>query len=111
MRAKHKFKFVHGAEARTILDVVEELEEMNEEEFKHHVNQEKNDIADWAKYSLDKPKLAERLRKIRTKEKIKQELLEEHISISNIDYKSKEFMWGIVIGLLIGVVLMIMYLA
>ncbi len=58
----------------SVLHDLKELEEalkiMDDEEFSHHVNTERNDFADWAENSLNKKKTAERMRKAKTREEL-----------------------------------------
>ncbi len=43
------FFLANGEEVKSAKTLADKLEEMPEEVFKHHVNQEKNDFANWIK--------------------------------------------------------------
>jgi hypothetical protein len=67
VRAGEEFVFCTGAKAATVAECRKELAKLTPEQFAHHVNAEKNDIATWIQDCLD-GKLAGRIRELRERE-------------------------------------------
>ncbi|MGM5484054.1 MAG: hypothetical protein ACQER9_04030 [Nanobdellota archaeon] len=66
-----EFVLHHGGFVRTIKNLIDlkiELQNMSEEEFRHHVNSKRNDFAKWIKDSVKDDKLAEDLNVAETKD-------------------------------------------
>lgn len=63
--AQHSKTFaLHGGKSFSDLkQFAKELQKMDTKSFKHHVNDTKNDFANWVKHSLGHEKLAEKLQK------------------------------------------------
>ena len=72
------FKTRTGAELWGLQDLLDFLEIMDEETFKHHVSSHKNDFATWIKDIIGDGELAKRLRKTRDSLKT-QELIAHRI--------------------------------
>ena len=51
---------------RNVHDLLTAFKEMNDTSFKHHVNKQKNDFANWTKEVLGDRRLARELRRSRT---------------------------------------------
>ena len=64
-----------GKRLETIYDLANEFEVMDENTFRHHVNDNKNDFAEWVATSLKDPILARRLRKQTKRELMALEIL------------------------------------
>ena len=64
-----------GKKLETIYDLANEFEVMDESTFRHHVNDNKNDFAEWIATSLKDPILARRLRKQTKRELMALEIL------------------------------------
>lgn len=62
------FYFVQGRKAASIEELKNALESMDEAEFRHHVNYEKNDFANWAEDVFGEKELARNLREVADKE-------------------------------------------
>lgn len=60
------FWFSHGPVARNVRDLAAALGAMNDEQFVHHVNPEKNDLAAWMDEVVGDKTLAAKLRLLRT---------------------------------------------
>jgi len=60
----------NGPIIRNLNEMVNELVYMKEETFEHHVNEEKNDIANWIGDILKDEELANDIKKFKSKEKI-----------------------------------------
>jgi len=58
------FYFRNGKRASSIQELKDILEEMDEFEFKHHVNNERNDFANWIEGVFQEKKLAKSLREV-----------------------------------------------
>jgi len=58
-----------GKALATIRELVEELQVMNDDLFVHHVNDERNDFANWIQDVFEDKKLAKKLKEIKDKEK------------------------------------------
>ena len=68
--AEHYFKLRNGQELKSLNDLRKALSYMNDEEFSHHVNQERNDFATWVKEALQNAELYEKIKNVRTKEEL-----------------------------------------
>ena len=62
------FKLLPGEELRNVKELAEALEKMSEEVFRHHVNAERNDFANWIRDVFYDVELAELMEHQRTKE-------------------------------------------
>ncbi len=70
-----KFYLKNGKELDGLRALAMELSEMADDIFSHHVNEERNDFANWIKYSLKEEKLAERMDKVITRVELELEIL------------------------------------
>jgi len=61
------FKFNDGRFIHTLQEFEEELKTMNDEEFSMHVNDQKNDFADWIEHAVGIKEVAQRLRPVKSK--------------------------------------------
>jgi hypothetical protein len=61
------FKLKSGGELKSLNELRKALSYMTDEEFSHHVNQERNDFATWARETLQNPELADKISKAKTK--------------------------------------------
>jgi len=57
----------HGPTLKNLLELRDTLLEINENQFKHHVNKVRNDFADWVEGVLQDKKTALRIKKTKTK--------------------------------------------
>jgi len=64
------FRFTHGKKASSLQELRHVIEELNEAEFRHHVNDERNDFAKWVEDVFEQKKLAKSMRKARDKEEL-----------------------------------------
>ena len=66
---KHKSFFLKdGTMVRNLMDLAENLDEMSEDIFRHHVSEKKDDFVVWVKNIINDVELAEKLLKSKTKE-------------------------------------------
>ena len=61
---RHEFVFSDGKRLKNIYQLVDELETMQEEVFRQHVNEFKNDFANWIENVFEGKSLADELRQI-----------------------------------------------
>jgi hypothetical protein len=59
-----------GAKLHSLKDLYGHLSVMPEEEFRHHVNEHKNDFAAWVEHSHGDKFLAQAVRQAKTKEEV-----------------------------------------
>jgi len=124
---EHIFHFKDGNKAHNIADLKEAIEVISDEDFDHHVTEENNDFANWIEFSHGNKELAEDIRKAKEKKKIlevlevevkepeeqpvetKPEVKEEVREIRTTathHFIVKEFFFGLVMGLILGLVIM-----
>lgn len=108
-----KFFTVHGKKATTLADLKTILVEMSESEFGHHVSGNKNDYAVWVRDILHKDSLANRLEKVSNKDDfihlVTDELKKDRdlgfeFSLDFKRFMAREFIYGMFLGLIIGLV-------
>ena len=71
------FKLDDGTIIKTMKDMVDALEYMDDKTFKRYSNRQKNDFANWAKYVLKNSMLARELSKIKSREELIAKLKDE----------------------------------
>ena len=81
----HKFWLKTGGEVSNLEDMSLALKDMDEEVFVHHVNDEKNDFADWIQNVVKDEDLASTLHKIKTQEGTRKALELRISSLKNIE--------------------------
>ena len=64
---KYTFNLTDGRKIQSILELVDELETMTEDAFKHYVTETENHFANWIEHVFDEKHLAEDLRKVHNK--------------------------------------------
>jgi len=80
VKPEQYFYACNGCVIKNIKELAKEIRNMDENVFRHHVNQEKNDFANWVKEVIGNKKIAEEIGKITDKEKT------ELILLRNIHY-------------------------
>ena len=68
------FRTVDGRTLKSVRELVMLLETYQDEHFRHHVNEHRNDFAAWIEHSVGDPKLAERIRAAPSGIRIQQEI-------------------------------------
>jgi len=71
---EHYFKLRNGQELKSLNDLRKALEYITDQEFSHHVNQEKNDFATWVKEVLQNQELYEKIKEVKSKEELQEVL-------------------------------------
>ena len=61
---EHHFVLKDGKRLASVLQLVDELETMSEDIFRHHVTFDKNDFSNWLRDVFKEPNLAEEMRHI-----------------------------------------------
>lgn len=64
----HQFKVINGLELRNLCDLADALEVMDDQTFAFHVNETRNDFADWVREIIGDHKLADKLENLSTRE-------------------------------------------
>ncbi len=76
IRPEQYFVFNGGVRVKNLRELAEQLDKINNETFKHHVNSKKNDFSDWITHVFNEGKLAEELREIKNIEETRNKILE-----------------------------------
>ena len=78
-RAPEEYHFVlqDGRKLESVYELIDELETMHEDLWKHHVNEMKNDFANWIEHVFEDKNLAEDLREMEHKMDAQRALLKE----------------------------------
>lgn len=74
---EHHFMLRDGKKIKTVYQLIDELEMMNEDLFKHHVNEHRNDFANWIEHVFDERSLADELRYIEDRIDTQRAILKE----------------------------------
>jgi len=89
------FYFADGDSTKNLQELKDKIELLSYEEFYAHVNQDKNDFANWTQHVLKKDLLAEKLRKVtsivETIELLNEELNPEKIKVDSEKLADKDF--------------------
>lgn len=64
---EYHFVLADGNKLRDMLELVESLETMTEDVYRHHVNEMKNDFSNWVRDIFDEHELADEIAKINSK--------------------------------------------
>lgn len=60
-----KFFYLSGGGViRSLKELVDALKDMDDSVFRFHVNDSKNDFAEWVKHAVDRPEIAEKIRRL-----------------------------------------------
>lgn len=128
------FYLKKGRTIHNLSELAVALRTMDSEEFNHHVTNERNDFANWIRHSLNMSGLADKIIKLKTlnstrleiekivkKDTSKNNKANSNNTSSDFELKSapetelnklekkfdlKEFLMGVAIGLLLGVIIM-----
>ena len=75
----HYFVMVSGQKVKNVKELADTLEAIDEELFRHHVNDVKNDFSNWIQDIFEETDLAEELKKEKSKDKTRL-IIYKHIS-------------------------------
>ncbi|MEM4240023.1 MAG: hypothetical protein QXM31_00685 [Candidatus Woesearchaeota archaeon] len=89
---KH-FVLQDGRKIESLFQLVDELETMAEDTFRSHVNEWKNDFANWVRDVFESPRLADEMQKVRdridTQRAVMKHLLREVAQIASKDHREE----------------------
>jgi len=113
---KKRFFSVTGGQAENIRDLRQEISEMTEDGFKHHLK-DQNDFEVWLRDILHKDNFAEKIKKIHSKKELlaaidqeiekDKELGLDHPHLHN-RMMARHFVYAFLLGLIIGVLLVLL---
>jgi hypothetical protein len=66
---KHRFLLKRGHEISNLEELYDELKNISDEEFSHHITNDKNDFANWVEDCIGDKHLSDLLREVKEKEK------------------------------------------
>lgn len=78
-QAPEEYHFVleDGRKLASVYELIDELETMTEDQFERHVNEMKNDFANWVEHVFDERTLADEMREIQDRLDTQRALLKE----------------------------------
>ncbi len=89
---KH-FVLQDGRKLDSLFQLIDELETMSEDVFRHHVNELKNDFANWVRDVFEAPPLAEEMQRIKdrieTQRAIMKHILREVAHIASKEHREE----------------------
>ena len=110
------FRMHMGAELHNIRELAESLDIVSDETFSYHVNNEKNDFANWVHDVIGDTILASEIRHLKTKDAIKDKVrkrisaLDHHAAKGRPMYSDELMKFGLrdfIVGVIVGFVLAI----
>ncbi len=114
--SKH-FRTKGNISVKNLYELYEETKKMGDDEFRHHLNSDKNDFKEWIHHVVNDFDLAEELAKCKTKPQLLGKLSSriEHLHQiktgpvyphkTYMDYALYDFLGGIIFGLIVGLVM------
>jgi len=69
------FKLEGGEELSSLQDLLNTIDKMPDNIFSNHVNNDKNDFAEWTRYVFDSNDVADRMKNAKTKNELKEVLI------------------------------------
>jgi hypothetical protein len=76
VKPEHTFLVKNGKQLKNLVELEQELEQMDDATFQHHVTDEKNDFYNWIKHSVKDAYLAKQLVNIKDRELMRTVLLD-----------------------------------
>ena len=67
---KYHFVLKDGRRLRSLYELVDELETMSDDTFRHYANEFKNDFANWIEFVIGERALADEVRRLRARQDI-----------------------------------------
>jgi ribosomal protein S6 len=120
---EHYFQAKDGTVVKNLIDLAKAIELMDESIFNHHVSDHRNDFAAWLEDIIGDTELAKKIRNLRDKERMIEEIEERINQIRSLERRLrsneavkprmnfsdnaniKEYIYGLVIGVIIGVLI------
>lgn len=84
------FHLYNGVVLKNLHDLIDVLEIIDDETYKHHVSGDRNDFSRWIKHSIKNKKLARKIREAKTKENMIQVIESEPHIMENLKNKYKQ---------------------
>jgi hypothetical protein len=88
-----RFILQDGRKIESLFQLIDELETMGEDVFRHHVNDMRNDFANWARDVFAAPSLAEEMQRMRdrmeTQRAVMKHLLREVAQIASKEHREE----------------------
>lgn len=78
------FWFCNNAEKRSLVDIAEELNRVDDTVFRYHVNRGKNDFESWVREKLNDKELAREISRIKTKDTLFRKIQERVDELNTI---------------------------
>jgi hypothetical protein len=104
---EHVFKLKSGATIKNLYELANELSSMDEEVFRHHVNEEKNDFHNWVLHIVRDEHLASVFSEIRDRRLMLAAVEKRIDDLENpapqlhklpFHFTAKEYLLGIIVG-------------
>jgi len=89
VKPEEYFHLHNGIVLKSMYDLIDTLEIIDDETFGHHVTKDKNDFSDWIEYVIKYKDIAEKIRNAKTKEEIIEILETEPIIMENLNTEYK----------------------
>lgn len=113
-----EFKLHLGASIKSLYELSEALDIMNEASFKHHVTEHKNDFANWIRDVLEDKRLAHQIEKKKNIKDVNAAVKLRIKELERMTYHSmlgeeviagaREFIAGIIVGFIIGIMVYVL---
>lgn len=78
--AQHVFILHDGSQLKDLFDLAQALEDIQEHVFRHHVNDDRHDFANWVQNVLDEHSLADEMREARKHPESHERIIYRHIT-------------------------------
>jgi len=88
--SENSFLFSNGVNVRNIYELLSAIKYSEESTFRHHFNAHKNDFETWVANSVGDNYLAEKLKKIRTREQAIKKIHERIFELEKMSMHSKD---------------------
>ncbi|MBU0535999.1 MAG: hypothetical protein KKE20_03475 [Nanoarchaeota archaeon] len=115
--SEHHFRLYMGTNIKNLKELAEALEIMADRTFQHHVSSTKNDFSSWVSEAIGDSELADKLKKIESKNKMVSEIRKRVTSLERrssqhallkddfMNLGVNDFAVGIVVGFIIGIMI------
>ncbi|MBR9690200.1 hypothetical protein GOV08_00790, partial [Candidatus Woesearchaeota archaeon] len=70
LQVKDSFNFKNGQQSNSLKELLDAIKTVDNETFKHHLNEEKNDFSAWIRHSIGNQLLANKIAQANTKEEV-----------------------------------------
>lgn len=84
---ENEFVLQDGRKLKTVMELVDALETMNDDLFKFHANPEKNDFSNWLRDVFDERAFAEDLKKMQDRVAAQREIMKRIVEVAKSEGK------------------------